>query len=382
MTNATASNILSNAITTGALNVTGSSVLTNVSLTNATTSNILSNSITTGGISVTGSSVLNSVTASNILSNAITTGGLNVTGSSVLANVTATNILSNVVTAGGLNVTGSSVLNNVSLTNATASNILSNAITSSSLNVTTNATINNLTVTNALLTNGTITNATISNTVFNSITTSNLVVTNLLNANGVSHTIGSIFITNGNIGINNTSPNAQLDTRLNTNEIGHIIRGTAGQTADLNQWQNNAGAVLSRIDSDGNFFNNTFLLWGRDSFYFESLGATSTTSTTFQNKISVSTPALTAGDYYIEFSSLIYSGTTTVAIPTQVLYNGTVILAQTSSNNLGTATPIYNGFARITLPAGITTLAFQFRTATAGITVTVNNARLRLFRIA
>ena len=36
-----------------------------------------------------------------------------------------------------------------------------------------------------------------------------------------------------------------------------VVRGTTSQTADLQQWQNNAGTVLSKIDSTGAMFTTT-----------------------------------------------------------------------------------------------------------------------------
>jgi hypothetical protein len=38
-----------------------------------------------------------------------------------------------------------------------------------------------------------------------------------------------------------------------TSTPGIIIRGVASQTANLQQWQNSSGTVLSAIDNAGNF---------------------------------------------------------------------------------------------------------------------------------
>jgi hypothetical protein len=43
---------------------------------------------------------------------------------------------------------------------------------------------------------------------------------------------------------------------LSATTIGAVIRGAASQTADLQIWQNNSGTVLSRVDNNGNFFGS------------------------------------------------------------------------------------------------------------------------------
>ena len=57
----------------------------------------------------------------------------------------------------------------------------------------------------------------------------------------------------GNVGIGTTVPGAklQLDTGA-AGTIGQIVKGTAGQTADLLQAQDSTGAVLAKIDAGGN----------------------------------------------------------------------------------------------------------------------------------
>jgi hypothetical protein len=57
----------------------------------------------------------------------------------------------------------------------------------------------------------------------------------------------------GSVGIGNTSPGAKL--QIDTGAIGtkgQIIKGFSGQTANLTEWQNTGGTVLSSIDSSGN----------------------------------------------------------------------------------------------------------------------------------
>ncbi|WP_413612346.1 beta strand repeat-containing protein [Bdellovibrio sp. HCB-110] len=62
----------------------------------------------------------------------------------------------------------------------------------------------------------------------------------------------------GNVGIGTTSPGAQLQTNTSAvGAIGQIIKwGQAGQTANLLEFQNNMGTILSRVDKDGKFYGD------------------------------------------------------------------------------------------------------------------------------
>jgi hypothetical protein len=56
----------------------------------------------------------------------------------------------------------------------------------------------------------------------------------------------------GNIGIGTTAPGAQLHvTTAAAATKGLIVRGASAQSANLQEWQNNAGSVLSAVKSDG-----------------------------------------------------------------------------------------------------------------------------------
>jgi hypothetical protein len=44
----------------------------------------------------------------------------------------------------------------------------------------------------------------------------------------------------------------QLDQEIHTaTDVGHILKGAASQSADLTQYQNSAGTVMTKIESDG-----------------------------------------------------------------------------------------------------------------------------------
>ncbi|MFA6301313.1 MAG: tail fiber domain-containing protein [Candidatus Paceibacterota bacterium] len=74
---------------------------------------------------------------------------------------------------------------------------------------------------------------------------------------GYNASIGSqgiiILPTSGNVGIGTTAPGAKFQVNSGvTTDIGAIIKGYAGQTGDLQQWQDSTGTVLSKITSAGN----------------------------------------------------------------------------------------------------------------------------------
>lgn len=62
----------------------------------------------------------------------------------------------------------------------------------------------------------------------------------------------------GTVGIGNTSPGAklQIDTTVATTK-GLIVKGFTSQSANLTEWQNSAGTVLSAVNSAGDFTNSS-----------------------------------------------------------------------------------------------------------------------------
>jgi hypothetical protein len=73
---------------------------------------------------------------------------------------------------------------------------------------------------------------------------------------GASNLVGFAF---GRFGssIAFTDSTALRVTPSATTNVGAIIRGQASQTADLQQWQNSAGTVLSEISASGSFYVNS-----------------------------------------------------------------------------------------------------------------------------
>lgn len=65
----------------------------------------------------------------------------------------------------------------------------------------------------------------------------------------------------GRVAVNNSSHlSAALGIKANTaSDVGAVIRGAASQTANLTEWQNSAGTLLSGIDASGRFYAPTAL---------------------------------------------------------------------------------------------------------------------------
>ena len=74
-------------------------------------------------------------------------------------------------------------------------------------------------------------------------------------------TSGGSFNHFGQLRVGGSTGLGQLSTTsAAATTIGHVIRGAASQSADLQQWQNSAGTVLAKIASDGAFLTTTVTL--------------------------------------------------------------------------------------------------------------------------
>ena len=236
------------------------SVLTNTSVSNFISSNSSINSLigtNISGTNISGGNIIGtSLTASNLTVSNITVSNLH----SIIGNfstISSVYISGTTITGGSLSLSGDLVIGgtlttvNITTTNATDTNI-----TSGNINITNLATIINATITNANVTTSTIsnllnTNAAITTSTIATLLNTNAVATNIstgtLNAStgitaagaritdanvttstiataritnnlvalGDSNTIGNIFTTGGNVGINIANPAYQLDVNGN-----------------------------------------------------------------------------------------------------------------------------------------------------------------------
>jgi uncharacterized protein YjbI with pentapeptide repeats len=290
------------------------STITNLVSTNISSSSLTSTNGLFTNTSSTNSRITNeTIGIINVTGTGITTTNLNFTGSLYQNGVlyqatsqwttTAGSAISytsgNVIISNLINVNSSSanmIGTNLNYTNLTATNIVVTNLTAPSLAVT------NFITTNSTFTNLLSTNTTVPNLSSNSITTNNLLVTGstqnivYIDSQGSQVNYGEIIFKNTSgtgdlkisgdggdiqwqgggsralqmgafhevrlLGGRNTATNipfvngsnAVYNTIIqNTNDsIALTIQANSTQTADLTQWTNNIGTVLSRIDDIGN----------------------------------------------------------------------------------------------------------------------------------
>jgi hypothetical protein len=275
LTNTTATNvsagvlIASTGLTTGTISASGVSALTNTTATNVSAGVLIaSTGLTTGTISASGTSTLQNVTAISVTTGTLTattsvssgllsatnvigdfisagtlsgttitganlslSGNLIVGGTLTTVNITSTNILNTNISVGTIIATGLSSLQNITGTN----------ISSSTLNASTGITAASAQITNSNVTTSTIATARI---------TSNLL------AIGNSNTVGSIFTTGGNVGINTTSPGSALHVAgsIPVSPIGNGVHfGIDSNTFAAIQLNSTVGSYIDFGTSGGDY---------------------------------------------------------------------------------------------------------------------------------
>jgi len=255
--NITTTNATDTNITSGNINITNLATIINATITNAnvttsTISNLLNTNaaITTSTISnlLNTNAAITTSTISNLLNTNAAITNANIT-TSTIANLLNTNAAITTSTISNLLNTNAAITN-ANITTSTIANLLNTnaAITTSTISnlLNTNAAITTSTISNLLNTNAAITTSTIA-TLLNTnavatnistgtlnastgitaagaritdanVTTSTIAtarITNNLVALGDSNTIGNIFTTGGNVGINIANPAYQLDVNGN-----------------------------------------------------------------------------------------------------------------------------------------------------------------------
>lgn len=189
----------------------------NAYIINSTMTNLLSSNITTTNLLSTNITTINTTTTNLLLTSQTFQ---NITGT----NTTTINLVSNNSSTGTLNSV------NINNTNLSSLNTILTNITS------TNAILTNISSTNTTVTNSIIVNQTVSNVSLGFATSGTILVTSTANLRFNSNTVGSIFTTGGNVGINTTSPTGALDVRT-AGDIGNLIA----------QFGSNTGTSVPRI---------------------------------------------------------------------------------------------------------------------------------------
>ena len=115
----------------------------------------------------------------------------------------------------------------------------------------------------------------------------------------------------------------------------------------------------------------------------ESLGISSTTSTTYIEKLKLTTPSLPAGNYRIAWSYQISSDKQTTAVHVKIEHDDTTVVQETGYAQENLEYQDHSGFAEITLGAGVHDIDMDFRTDSgAGTGANIKDARLEIWRVS
>jgi hypothetical protein len=362
---------------TGAGNVV---ILGSTSMTAMSASNIMGNSST-----ITNSVVTNITTVTLLATTSISTGRLSAT------NTTVTNAVNTALSSGTLNLTTglttSSLLATgvLTATNITSTNIVATTLSSGNALITTALTIPSLLATISIssgvlnATNTTVTNAvhtTLSSGTLNlttGLTALNILATGVSNLNGNSNTIGNIFTTGGNVGINTTGPGYKLEINGNCKVTNELYLGNESGTGTIYMGGGASG--------DGNYNSSvieTRLYSSTESTEMLLFKGNDISSTSGPDRIRLRGGAIAFDTYsvattdrnaesirmYINDTGNIGIGTTN---PVQLLdINGSMVLSNLSSSRLllGNATI---GSARLNIrDLNQNLIEFQYLTNTVG----------------
>lgn len=123
-------------------------------------------------------------------------------------------------------------------------------------------------------------------------------------------------------------------------------------------------------------------VYGQNYQYAESEGTSFTTSTTYQTKVQLVTPALPAGKYEISYSCEAGQNNTNDRVQVLVEDDSGNIIGNPQKETADTVDEIpFAGFRELTYGAGVKTITLSFREQ-AGGTARVSRARLSIKRVA
>ena len=223
------------------------------------TANLISLNATIPNISLTGSLV--STGASNTIGPIITTGpnvGIGTTAPTFRLDVSGTGRITTSLTTGALFSTNQTTTFAV-FTNISSATLVGTTVSTSNI-YSTFGTISNLVGVNLSSSNLTTTTTTIPNSILNNITSNSIIVTGGgFSATFNSNTLGNLFTTFGNVGINTTTPTYRLD-------INGSLRATSGDVTLGNLSVNtliSSANIISSVNTIGTLqstnINNTLL---------------------------------------------------------------------------------------------------------------------------
>lgn len=162
-------------------------------------------------------------------------------------------------------------------------------------------------------------------------------------------------------------------------EISTITEKTAPDSADLLLIEDSIASNAKKCLQVGNLLPQ----FGRDYQSAASEGTSTTTSSTFQNKVSLTTGALT-GVYLVKWQAELTVNSTTARFQVR-LYNSTdavdLCFHDAPATTIG-AYKLVSGFALVTFSGAAKTLIVQFASQNGSSTVTIRRARIALFKVS
>jgi len=128
-------------------------------------------------------------------------------------------------------------------------------------------------------------------------------------------------------------------------------------------------------------------LFGTEYQFEEDATLSTTTSTTFQNKLTLTTPSIPAGDYRVSvyYNWGLSGGSPNADFRCQVELDGSTIIFSHQAEPKDTGTDQLNGFSgfdNVTLIAGSHIFNLEYATTSVMRLARIQNARLEIFRVS
>jgi len=136
------------------------------------------------------------------------------------------------------------------------------------------------------------------------------------------------------------------------------------------------------MSPDGSGMTQWVTRFGADYQYEKSEAESTTTSETFQNKVTLTTPSLPAGDYRLSWTAQITNDSGDKPVEVQITLDSNQIDFTFYAPKFEDEFFKVTGFCTETLLAGSSVLEMDFRATDEGGTAKIKGARLELFRVA